>query len=76
MDQTYVCLVPQLSSTIVKQIVMSSSKLMPVVTRPRTTEKVPSQPPETFLKNVSDSHFDKQYDLPEDIQDVMCLQAL
>ena len=55
---------------------MSSSKLMPVVTRPRTTEEVPSQTPETFLKNVSDSQLDKLYDLPEDIQDVMGLQAL
>ena len=58
------------------RIVMSSSKLMPVVTRPRTTEEVPSQPPETFLKHVSDSHLDKLYDLPENIQDVMGLQAL
>ena len=58
------------------RIVMSSSKLMPVVTRPRTTEEFQSQPPETFLKNVSDSHLDKLYDLPEDIQDVMGLQAL
>ena len=48
------------------RIVMSSSKLMPVVTRPRMTEEVPSQPPETFLKNVSDSHLDKLYDLPEE----------
>ena len=58
------------------RIVMSSSILMPVVARPRTTEEVPSQPPETFLKNVSDSHLDKLYDLPENIQDVMGLQAL
>ena len=58
------------------RIVISSSKLMPVVTRPRTTEGVQSQPPETFLRNVSDSHLDKLYDLPEDIQDVMGLQAL
>ena len=58
------------------RIVMSSSKLMPVVTRPRTTEEVPSQPSECFLKHVSDSHLDKLYDLAEDIQDVMGLQAL
>ena len=44
------------------RIVMSSSKLMPVVTRPRMTAEVPSQPPETFLKNVWDSHLDKLYD--------------
>ena len=31
---------------------------------------------ESFLKHVSDSHLDKLYDLPEDIQDVMGLQAL
>ena len=55
---------------------MSSSKLMPVVTMPRMTAEVPSQPPETFLRNVSDSHLDKLYDLPEDIQDVIGLQAL
>ena len=55
---------------------MSSSKLMSAVTRPRMTEEVQSQPPETLLKNVSDSHLDKLYDLPEDIQDVMGLQAL
>ena len=53
------------------RIVMSSSKLMSAV-----TAEVQSQPPETFLRNVSDSHLDKLYDLPEDIQDVMGLQAL
>ena len=58
------------------RIVMSSSNLMPAVTRPRTIEKVPSHPSESFLKRVSDSHLDKLYDLPEDIQDVMGLQAL
>ena len=42
------------------RIVMSSSELMPVVTRLRTIEEVPSQPSETFLKHVSDSHLDKQ----------------
>ena len=55
---------------------MSSSNLMPAVTRPRTIEEVPSHPSESFLKRVSDSHLDKLYDLPEDIQDVMGLQAL
>ena len=58
------------------RFVMSSSKLMSVVTRPRTIEEVQSHPSESFLKNVSDSHLDKLYDLPEDIQDVMGLQAL
>ena len=55
---------------------MSSSKLMPVVTRPRTIDEVLSHLSESFLKHVSDSHLDKLYDLPEDIQDVMGLQAL
>ena len=50
------------------RIVMSSSELMPVVTRPWTIEEAPSQPSETFLKNVSDSQVDKLYDLPEDIR--------
>ena len=58
------------------QIVMSSSKSMPVVTRPQTIDEVPSHLSESFLKHVSDSHLDKLYDLPEDIQDVMGLQAL
>ena len=58
------------------QIVMSSSNLMPVVTRPQTIDEVPSHLSESFLKHVSDSHLDKLYDLPEDIQDVMGLQAL
>ena len=34
------------------RIVMSSNKLMPVVTRPRTIEEVPSHPSENFLKRV------------------------
>ena len=55
---------------------MSSSKFMPVVTRPRTIEEVPSHPSESFLMRVSDSHLDKLYDLPENNQDVMGLQAL
>ena len=55
---------------------MSSSNLMPVVTRPWTIDEVPSHLSESFLKHVSDSHLDKLHDLPEDIQDVMGLQAL
>ena len=58
------------------RIMISSSKFMPVVTRPRTIEEVPSHPSESFLRRVSDSHLDKLYDLPENIQDVMGLQAL
>ena len=58
------------------RIVMSSNKFMPVVTRPRTIEEVPSHLSESFLRRVSDSHLDKLYDLPENIQDVMGLQAL
>ena len=55
---------------------MSSSNLMPVVTRPQTIDEVPSHLSESFLRHVSESHLDKLYDLPEDIQDVMGLQAL
>ena len=58
------------------RIVMSSNRLMPVETRPRTIEEVPSRSSESFLKYVSDTHLDKLYDLPESIQDVMGLQAL
>ena len=49
---------------------------MPVVTRPRTIEEVTSHTSESFQRRVSDSHLDKLYDLPENIQDVMGLQAL
>ena len=35
-----------------------------------------TQPPETFLRHVLEAHFDKLYDLPENIQDVMGLQTL
>ena len=58
------------------RIVMSSDNFMPGVTRLRPIEEVPSHPSESFLKRVSDSHLDKLYDLPENIQDVMGLQAL
>ena len=67
MDQTYVCLVLQLPSRpdcdVFVQIDASG-------------DEVPSHLSESFLKHVSDSHLDKLYDLPEDIQDVMGLQAL
>ena len=59
-----------------RRIVMSSSKFVPVVTRPRTIEGVQRDASESFLKRVSDSHLDKLYDLPENIQDVMGLQTL
>ena len=58
------------------RIVMSSNRLMPVETRPRTIEEIPSRSSGNFLKYVSDAHQDKLYDLPENIQDVMGLQAL
>ena len=58
------------------RIVMSSNRLMPVVTRLRTIEEIPSHPSESFLKHVSDTHLDKLHDLSENIQDVMGLQAL
>ena len=66
MDQTYVCLV----------LKCQAGRIVPVVTRPWTIEEVPSHPSESFLKRVSDSHLDKLYDLPKNIQDVMGLQAL
>ena len=57
--------------------VMSSNRLMPMVTRQRTIEEVPSHTSESFLKHVLDTHVsDRLYDLPENIQDVMGLQAL
>ena len=56
--------------------VMSSNRLMPLVTRQRTIEEVPSHTSVSFLKQVSDIHLDRLYDLPENIQDVMGLQAL
>ena len=50
---------------------MSSDNLMPGV-----IEEVPSHPSESFLKRVSDSHLNKLYDLPENIQDVLGVHAL
>ena len=58
------------------QIVMSSSNLMPVVTRPQTIDEVPSHLSESFLKHVSDSHLDKLYDLPEDIPNSNCVRIV
>ena len=58
------------------RIEMSSNRLTPVATRPRTIEGVPSNSSASFLKHVSESNLDKLYDLPESIQDVMGLQAL
>ena len=58
------------------QIMMSAATFRPMMTRPQTIEEVPSHPSESFLKNVSDTHRDKLYDLPENIQDVVGLQAL
>ena len=58
------------------RIEMSSNRLTPVTSRPRTIEGVPSTSSASFLKCVSESNLDKLYDLPESIQDVMGLQAL
>ena len=58
------------------RIVMSSNRLMPVETMPRTIEEVLSRSSGSFLKYVSDTHQDKLYDLPDSIQDVIGLQAL
>ena len=55
---------------------MSSSKIMPEVDRPRVVDTDLTQSPETFLRHVLKSHSDRLYDLPEDISDVMGLQAL
>ena len=55
---------------------MSSSKMMPEVDRPRAVDTDSTQPPETFLRHVLEAHFDRLYDLPEKIQDIMGLQAL
>ena len=57
-------------------IEMSSSKMMPDVDRPRAVDMDLTQPTETFLRHVLEAHFDKLYDLPENIQDIMGLQAL
>ena len=57
-------------------IVMSSSKMVSEADRPRAVDTDSTQPPKTFLRHVLESHFDKLYDLPENIQDVMGLQAL
>ena len=55
---------------------MSSSKIMPEADRPSTVDTDSAQPPGTFLQHVLKSHSDRLYDLPENIQDVMGLQAL
>ena len=57
-------------------IVMSSSKIMPEADRPSAVDTDSTQPPGTFLRHVLKSHSDRLYDLPEDITDVMGLQAL
>ena len=57
-------------------IVMSSSNMVPEADRPRAVDTDSTQPPETFLRHVLEAHFDKLYDLLENIQDVMGLQAL
>ena len=57
-------------------IVMSSSKIMSEADRPSAVDTDSTQPPGTFLRNVLESHSDRLYNLPENIQDVMGLQAL
>ena len=57
-------------------IVMSSSNMVPEADRPRAVDTDSTQPPKTFLRHVLEAHFDRLYDLPENIQDVMGLQAL
>ena len=55
---------------------MSSSNMVPEADRPRPVDTDSTQPPEMFLRHVLEAHFDKLYDLQENIQDVMGLQAL
>ena len=55
---------------------MSSSKIMPEADRPSAVDTDSTQPPGTFLRHVLKSHSDRLYDLPEEIPDVVGLQAL
>ena len=55
---------------------MSSSSSMPEADRPSVVDTDSTQPPGSFLQHVLKSHYDRLYDLPEDITDVMGLQAL
>ena len=55
---------------------MSSSKITSEADRPSAVDTDSTQPPGTFLRHVLESHSDRLYDLPENIQDVMGLQAL
>ena len=55
---------------------MSSSKIRPEADSPSAVDTDSAQMPGTFLRNVLKSHSDRLYDLPENIQDVMGLQAL
>ena len=72
MDQTDVFLVPQLSSVVDCDIFIQN------YARGGQAEggRYGFDPPETFLRHVLKSHSDRLYDLPEDISDVMGLQAL
>ena len=53
---------------------MSSSKIIPEADGPGAVDTDSTQPPETFLRHVYT--LDRLCDLPEDISDVMGLQAL
>ena len=46
---------------------MSSSKFMPEADRLKAVNMDSTQPPETFLRHVLESHFDRLYDLPENM---------
>ena len=54
---------------------MSSSKIRPEADNPSAVDIDSAQTPGTFLRNVLKSHSDRLYDSPENIQDVMGLQA-
>ena len=55
---------------------MSSSKMTLELELPSVGDIASTRPPGTFLGNVLNSYTDRLYDLPEDIPDVMGLQAL
>ena len=55
---------------------MSSPKITSEADRPSAGDTDSTQSPGTFLRHVLESHSDRLYDLPENIQDVMGLQAL
>ena len=64
------------NNCLVWWIAMSSSNIIPEADRSSAVDTDSTQPPGSFLRHVLKSHSDRLYDLPEDITDVMGLQAL